>query len=160
MDGNNGRRIFVRLEGKSKILLKQGADFQVLDANATDGSGAFQLPSPDPDNDGVTEYSVFARALGKPGGGASLTTAAVDPVTGDVYYSVESAVFLREKGGSKFTNVSRSLLYVHVDLDGDGVLERLPLFDERLQDYFWDYDNSGLKLVQLRFYPVSTDTNQ
>ncbi|MCA8922684.1 MAG: hypothetical protein KDD82_12800 [Planctomycetes bacterium] len=160
MDDNNGRRIFVRLEGKSRILLSQGPDFQVLDANATDGSGAFQLPNPDPDNDGVTEYSVFARALGKPGGGASLTPAAVDPVTGDVYYSVETAVFVREKGGSKFTNVSRELLYVQVDLDGDGVLERLPLFDERLQDYFWDYDNGGLKLVQLRFYPVATDTNQ
>ena len=46
------------------------------------------------------------------------------------------------------------------DIDGDGTIDRLPLFDDRLQDYFWDYDNKGLKLVQLRFYPVSTDTNQ
>jgi len=160
LDDNNGRRIFVRLEGKSRILLQQGDTFQVLDANATDGSGAFQLPSPDPDGDGVTEYSVFARALGKPGGSSSLTPAAVDPATGDVYYSVESAVFVREKGGKKFTNVSRELLYVYADIDDDGTIDRLPLFDERLQDYFWEYDNNGLKLVQLRFYPVSTDTNQ
>lgn len=159
MDSNQGHRIFVRLAGKTKILLKEGSSFQVLDANATDGSGAFQLPNPDPDNDGVTEYSVFARALGKPGGKASMTTAAVDPVTGDVYYSVETAVFIRNKGGSKFQNVSRELLYVFADIDADGVLDRVPLFDSRLQDYFWEYDNSGLKVVQLRFYPVSTNTN-
>src|ERR1051326_8757367 len=67
MTGDNGHRIFVSLTGKTNILLSQG-DFQVLDANGTDGSASFQLPNPDPDNDGVTVYSVFARALGKPGG--------------------------------------------------------------------------------------------
>lgn len=159
MTGDQGRRIFVPLSGSTRILLSEGTDFQVLDGNATDGTGAFQLPNPDPDNDGVTEYSVFARALGRPGGGSTLTTAAVDPVTGDVYYSVESAVFVREKGGSRFVNVSRELLYVYADIDGDGVIDRMPLFDDRLQDYFWQYDNNGLKLVQLRFYPVSTSTN-
>ena len=62
----------------------------------------------------------------------------------------------RTKGKSKFENVSKELLYIYVDLDDDGNLERYPLFDEALQDYFWDYDNSGLKLVQLRFYEVPT----
>lgn len=155
MTGNLGHRIFVPLNGKTKLLLSEG-DFQVLDANATDGSGSFQLPNPDPDNDGTTEYSVFARALGKPGGSSTLTTAATDPVTGAVYYSVESAVFSRSAGRSKFTNVSSALLYVYADLDGDGVVERYPLFDDRLQDYFWEYDNTGLRLVQLRFYTVTT----
>lgn len=152
----SGSRIFVPLGGKTRINLVEGTDFQVLDANATDGSGSFQLPNPDPDNDGITEYSVFARALGKPGGSAKLTTAAVDPLTGETYYSTESVVFVRGTGGSKFTNVSSALLYVYVDLDGDGTLERLPLFDDRLQGYFWEYDNAGLRLVQLRFYEVST----
>jgi hypothetical protein len=46
-----------------------------------------------------------------------------------------------------------------VDLDGDGSAERYPLFAEELQDYFWSYDNSGLRLIQLRFYEVSTDVN-
>jgi hypothetical protein len=160
MTDNVGHRIFVPLVGKTRILLSQGDTFQVLDSNATDGSGSFQLPSPDPDGDGITEYSVFARALGKPGGGSKLTTAAIDPDTGDVYYSVESAVFVRERGGSKFVNVSSELLYVVADIDADGDLDRVPLFDERLQGYFWEYDNAGLKLVQLRFYPVSTNTNQ
>ena len=32
----------------------------------------------------------------------------------------------------------------------------MPLFDDRLQGYFWDYNNKGLKLVQLRFYECET----
>jgi len=161
MDDNNGHRIFVRLEGNTKIMLSEGP-FDVLDANGTDGTAAFQLPNPDPDNDGVTAYSVFARALGKPGGSSELTTCATDVATGDEYCSVYSAVFIRSKGNpGKPTarNVSRELLYVYVDLDGDGSLDRYPLFSEELQDYFWSYDNNGLKLLQLRFYELPTDVN-
>jgi hypothetical protein len=43
-------------------------------------------------------------------------------------------------------------LFIEADLDGDGNLEKYPLFDEALEGYFWDYDNNGLKLVQMRFY--------
>lgn len=158
MAGDNGHRIFVPLVGNCKINLSPG-DFQVLDANCTDGPSAFQLPNPDPDNNGVTEYSVYARALGKPGGSSTTTTCATDPTTLEVWCSVSSMVLVREKGKSSFTNVSNVLLYVYVDLNGDGTIERYPLFDDRLQDYYWNYDNNGLKLVQLRFYQVSTNVN-
>lgn len=158
MTGNNGHRIFMPLEGKSKILLGEG-DFKVIDANGTDGSAKFQLPNPDPENDGYTVYSVFARALGKPGGKSTTTTCAIDPVTLEEWCSTESLVMVRSKGKSTFSNVSRELLYMYVDLDGDGTIERLPLFDDRLQDYYWSYDNQGLKLLQLRFYPISTNVN-
>jgi hypothetical protein len=30
----------------------------------------------------------------------------------------------------------------------------ISLFDLMLQDYFWQYDNKGLRLLQLRFYPL------
>ncbi len=63
MTGDNGGRIFVPLYGIADIWLKPGDTFAVLDANGTDKDGAaFQLPNPDPNNDGVTEYSVWARA--------------------------------------------------------------------------------------------------
>jgi len=157
MDNNNGSRIFVPLEGKAKINLIEG-DFGVIDANGTDSDGAtFSLPGPDPDGDGVTEYSVYARALGTPGGSSTTTTCATDPTDGDEVCSTESMVLVRTKGKSRFDNVSRELLYVYVDLDGDGRLELIPLFDDRLEDYYWDYDNKGLKLAQLRFYEVPTD---
>ena len=159
MTGDNGHRIFVPLEGKTSIWLKEGTDFQVLDANGTDADGAsFQLPNPDPDNDGITEYSVYARALGKPGGTSTTTTCAYD-LAGELWCSVYSMVLVRDKGNQKFENVSKQLLYVYVDLNGDGTAERYPLFSDAMINYFWSYDNNGLKLAQLRFYEVPTDVN-
>lgn len=158
LSGSQGRRIFVPLDGSTKILLNEG-EFAVLDANGTDGSASFQLPSPDADNDGVTQYSVYARALGTPGGSSKTTTCATDPTTGELFCSVESMVLVRSTGKSRFENVSRQLLYVYADIDGDGDLDRVPLFGDQLEDYFWQYDNTGLKLAQLRFYPIPTDVN-
>jgi hypothetical protein len=65
-------------------------------------------------------------------------------------------VLVREKAKSSFTNVSRELLYIYADIDGNGSLERYNLFNSTLTDYFWQYDNTGLKLAQLRFYQVPT----
>ena len=151
---SNGKRIFVILNGTTKILLTEG-DFDVIDYDGTDGTAAFQLPNPDPDCDGVTDYSVFARALGG-GGSATITTCATDGT--DTYCSTAAyvAVLDRSNGGkSTFTNVSRELLYVTGDF-GDGV-KRYPLFGDSLFDYYWDYENNGLRLAQLRFYEIETD---
>ena len=174
MTGAQGHVIFVKLDGGSKILLcEAGVDagcadvqgFQVVDANGTDANGAlFALPNPDPDGDGTTVYSVFARALGTPGGSSVTTTCATGPGDDDVLgtaddeevCSVIQLELVRDGGRSRFDNVSKYLLYIYADLDGDTVLERVPLFDDRLRGYFWDYDNSGLKLAQLRFYECAT----
>ncbi len=156
MTGDNGHRIFVPRFGNAKILLREG-DFGVIDANGTDGNGAsFQLPNPDPDGDGVTAYSVFARALGKPGGKSTTTTCMVDSTTSETYCSIYSMVLVRSKGGSKFENVSKGLLYVYADTNLDGIVERLPLFGDPLYQFYWDYTNDGLHLAQLRFYEVAT----
>src|SRR5436190_14136757 len=156
MTGDNGHRIFVPLWGNPKIMLTEGPDFSVLDANGTDGEASFQLPNPDPDGDGVTVYSVFARALGTPGGKSLTTTCAIDPIDGTEVCSVITLTLERHKGKSSFENVSKYLLYIYADVNGDGVLDRVALFDSALQGYFWDYDNQGLKLAQLRFYDCST----
>jgi len=154
MTGDNGHRIFVDLVGNTKIFLTVG-DFQVLDANGTDGSASFQLPNPDPTNSGTTIYSVFARALGKPGGSSVTKTCATDSL-GSTFCSLDTLLEVRSKGKSSFTNVSKELLYIYADIDGDGKIDRVPLFDSRLQGYYWNYDDNGLKLLQLRFYQVST----
>jgi hypothetical protein len=155
MDNNSGHRIFVPLEGSTRILLSEG-EYQVLDANGTDGSGAFQLPNPDPDGDGTTVYSVFARALGTPGGSSKTTTCATDPDDGSLVCSVIYLELTRSRGKSTFDNVTKYLLYIYADVDDDGDLDRVSLFDNELEDYFWQYDNNGLKLAQLRFYECST----
>lgn len=158
MTGNNGRRIFVPLFGSCQIKLGEGV-FNVLDTNCTDGTAQFTLPNPDPDNDGITTYSVWARALGKPGGNSETSTCATDPTDGLLYCSVYTMVQTRDKGKSTFSNVSKQLLYIYADIDGDGTLDRIPLFDDRLQNYYWQYDNNGLKLLQLRFYEIPTNVN-
>jgi hypothetical protein len=155
MTGSNGHRIFVPLWGSCKINLSEG-DYQVLDGNCTDGVSGFQLPDPDPDGDGVTAYSVYARALGKPGG-SSVTTTCFTDATG-TWCSTESMVLVRSTGKSTFKNVSKELLSLCLDTDGDLVCDtREFLFDRELADYFWQYDNGGLKLAQLRFYEVPTN---
>ena len=155
---SNRHVIFVPLEGKCKILLSAGDDYLVLDGNATKGPAKFQLPNPDPDNDGMTEYSVYARALGKPGGSAAMSTCAYD-TDGNEWCSWYSLLLVRDTKNDKknlFMNASKELLYVYVDLDDDGTNERYPLFSDALEGYFWDYDNNRLKLAQFRFYPVGT----
>ncbi len=159
MTGSSGHRIFVPLVGTCQIKLGLG-DFGVVDGNCTDNNGAqFTLPNPDSDNDGITTYSVWARALGKPGGSSETTTCATDVATQELYCSIYSMVQVRGTGKSSFTNVSKQLLYVYADIDGDGTVDRMPLFDDRLQDYYWQYDNNGLRLMQLRFYEVPTNVN-
>ena len=155
MTGTNGHTIFVPLNGNCRINLSLG-DYNVVDRNCTDGPAEFSLPNPDPDGDGTTAYSVYARALGKPGGSSTTTTCFDDAQTGLTYCSIYSMVLVRDKGKSTATNVTKELLYVYVDTNYDGVVERYSLFSDALDDYFWDYDNNGLKLAQLRFYEIPT----
>lgn len=152
MTGNSGHRIFVPLYGKAKILLFKG-DFQVLDANGTDGTASFQLPEPDATDDGQTDYSVYIRGLGKPGGSAQMYSCFYDQQTATEYCSSGGYIVNVTAHGGKFTNVTNQLLYVWADVDGDGDLDRIELFSDPLDTYYWYYDNDGLKIAQLRFYP-------
>ena len=188
----DGHRIFVQLNGGedavslngklanqlnkvNKIMLQPapaGESFQVLDANATDSNGAlFQLPA-----DVSATWTVWARALGKPGGKSNTTTCAttagVDGVLGtaddEIVCSLSTLSMERTKGKQTFVNVSAELLFITITVDPTantalatclGVTTitdvTLSLFNGCLQNYFWNYDNQGLKLLQLRFYPKS-----
>jgi len=168
MTGSDGHTIFIPLNGNAKIWLCDSAlcadgTYQVLDRNGTDNNGAtFALPNPDADGDGTTTYSVFARALGKPGGSAKATTCATDtqgtadPSDDEIVCSVITMDLTRKSGKSSFTNVSKYLLYIYADVDGDGILDRVPLFAYGFQSFYWDWYNTGLRLAQLRFYPCSS----
>jgi hypothetical protein len=179
--GGDGHRIFVDLgktgaAANTRINLTEG-DFGVLDANGTDGVAAFQLPNPDPDGDGTTSYTVYYRALGKPLGKATIQSCYQD-ATGtwcavDFAGGVQPITIQRSKGGvAKFQNVSKDLLFVDYcaawAAGTDGVLgtaddvcttvNQIALFSNSLLSYIWSYDNEGLKLAQLRFYEVPTET--
>ena len=169
---NNGHVIFVSLVGNTKILLCEAgvgaaclnvSGFQVLDANGTDGFASFALPNPvapgtctDPTQPCAALYSVYVRALGTPGGTARNTTCGTDPaIPTDTICSV-LVLDLTAHGQKTFQNVTKEMLFVYAILPGQTTISRVPLFDSRLQNYFWSYDNNGLKLAQFRFYPVPT----
>jgi hypothetical protein len=150
--------MFVLLNGHSTINLQKGETFDILDANATDKDGGlFQLPDPDPLNTGVTTYGVYVRTLGKPGGSANLTscvTGTVDGTTG-TFCSVDTITVKRDTGKPTVTNVSKELLTVCVDTDGDGTCDkRIFLFDDALLDFVWSVDNNGLRNAQFYFFPI------
>jgi hypothetical protein len=159
-DTSGGHRIFVSLGSKdsaatTKVLLLEGAEFNVLDYDGTDGQAKFQLPNPDPDGDGVTQYTVYMRVLGTPGGKIRMATSGTDPNFGEIASDM-TVVSVREKGQMKFANISAGLLYVYAwvfdDLTGTWVYQAVPLFSDLLQDFLWKFDNNGARLVQLRFY--------
>jgi len=207
-----GNVIFVNLYGETVIGLVQGEDYAVLDKNGTDEDGAlFQLPDPGFEPyvtelpwgfDTETDYSVYARPLGKPMTGATITTMAELSELGDLIAETEDkktvrlwdnlvdeygealliswgdfianpVTFERLKGKQTFQNVTAELLsvvyeiLVTYDSNGDGVIDeldetitfhvRIPIFNELLEGEYWKYDNDGLKLLQLRFYPFGTD---
>ena len=124
----------------------------------------------------TANYAVYARALGKPGGSAVTTTCAT--VRGELQCSLENQVFTSTTGKKVFKDVTDALTslvigYCQDDIviidgtsfcvadeadpvlgSGDVDWTRVSLFAGNTQDWFWNYDNDGLRLAQLRFYPI------
>ena len=169
MTNGNGHVIFVLLHGGdtatnltgklvsniskvNKIFLEPAPDnntFAVIDGNACDANGAlFELPNPS------AGYTIWARALATPGGSATMTTCATDPTTGEVVCSTMNVLLTRTKGKSTFSNVTSQLTTITFINPTTGLPITVSLFDSALQDYFWNYQNNGLRLAQLRFYPI------
>jgi hypothetical protein len=179
MTGTQGHTIFVPCEDATKINLIEGTDFGVLERNGTDGSASFRLPPADTGvitdqpgvkdectlnadgsytcGTGISVYSVFARALGNPRGTAVMMLCGLaDDGTTEVCSTTNQLTLDASGRPAKFENVTANLLYLY-NVTIDGVLhKRIPLFSDVLQDYFWSYDNNGLKLLQLRFYHCTT----
>jgi hypothetical protein len=105
---------------------------------------------------GISVYSVFARALGNPRGTAVMMLCGLDP-EGDEVCGLDNKLELDASGRpAKFANVTANLLYLYNVTINGAFYKRVPLFSDVLQDYFWSYDNNGLKLLQLRFYHCNT----
>jgi hypothetical protein len=166
--------IMTWLNGNSRINLCDSAvcadgGYEVLDGNATDGPALLALPTPDPDpTDDVTgcpagatcttTYSVWIRQLGTPTGSGTLTSCVDTEIT--ECKTGNTVTLTTRNGQSKFSDVSKQLLTVCLDTDDtDGTDDcdiRQYLFADSAANYYWSYDNNGLRLVQLRFYPISS----
>jgi hypothetical protein len=136
----------------------------------TCGGALFELPTPG-------NYSVYGRTLAKPGGSATQDTCATytyfDTTTNSyqtvVICSSNTLSLKRDAGKSVFYNVTQNLLYLTISttylsqysglatcLANQGYnttqAVSVPLFNSCLQNYFWYWDNNGLKHYQLFFF--------
>ncbi len=163
-DSNDGHRIFVNLyashdgtisDKRNKIYLTEQAEFGVIDADATDGRAEFGLPNP-LNEDGSRTYLIFVRELGKPGGEGRLTTCYTDQLGEDwCLFGYADVPLQRSATKSTFRDVTDQLTTLCFDSDptANVVVTCENIFSDELKDYYWNYDNNGLKNVQLRFYP-------
>ena len=159
-DKQGGNRIFVNLNAKfgtakqNKIYLTEGNDFDVIDPDATDGRAEFMLPAP---FDGESRsYLIYIRELGKPGGEGRLTTCYTEGEDDYCLFGVMDVPLERKSGKPQFKEVTKeltTLCYLEDPTDPDSVVCE-NIFTDGLKDYYWNYDNAGLRLVQLRFYPL------
>ena len=126
----------------------------LVNGKEVDGA-VFQLPCDTLTNSGVAnpcdtnqtaEYTIWDRALGQPQGSASITTCAYDGT--QLVCSLNQDVLTRSKGKSTFTDVTKLLTTIVTSTTS------YEIFSNLLEDYFWMYDNQGLRLAQLRFYLV------
>jgi hypothetical protein len=136
------------------------------DGDTTDGICSSDDPT-------FQEYEVFLRLVG-PKGGIKVTTCATDPAeegacveglcadgsacSADsdcdvIVCSSDDLVEVRTKG-KKFEDVTKDLLTLLLDTDGDNILEtRIELFNPALEDFFWNWNTNGKPHAQLFFIP-------
>jgi len=188
MTNNDGHRIFVNLDGKTKISmtgdtdpvtagLQCGDKFDVLDANGTGVGGEAKILVPcDPltaDNlDPNVCFDVYATPLGTPGGHAdvdvvcafdatcigcnidqgSCATGPIDftlaghngkPVTQDI------TKYFRASGCIDLGGVVGVCDAGDIDFNNEWIFNIA-----ELEYYYWDYDNDGNRIVQIRFCDV------
>ena len=136
---------------------------------AVDENGQEVPVGPDFDLVPTANYQVWARALGKPSGSAVSTTCAT--VQGELQCSLENMVLTRTTGKSIFTDVTNATTSLVIGYcqgtvsvvdnvsycDGNVTWTRIALFAGNTQDWFWNFDNNGLRLAQLRFYEVEEE---
>ena len=154
---SQGHTMFVKLSGKTKILMSQNQDgtFEVTDRNGTDGTASFNIGDSDT-TDARTHYLVYARALGKPNGSVTITPhASFEGQTGDPLFLLGEVTITRHKKKPKTVNIT-NLFYVTVTVTIGGVPKTYTnewVFDiAELLEYYWDYNNNNCKLLQVRFY--------
>ncbi len=166
--------------------LQCGSSFSVLDANATDDDEATLLVPCDEitagDPVGDVCFDVYATGLGTPGGSADVDVVCTfddncigcdiepGPFPGGDTCDTGSIDFSIARGGGKpvtenITNVFRASGCIDFVVDatpcGDDAADiefkNVWIFNiPALIEYFWDYDNNGLKVMQLRFCDSDT----
>lgn len=157
-----------------KITMTQGEEFAMIDGDATDGYGSFRL--------GAGKYMVYIAVKAKSpkfdGAYTDITgwVEAYDNL-GQLWYYVPVGSVTVSKNKNNWTDAS-TLFFVTPDEDPFGFVEVsgitpvgdlgiwvfdymaglgawvTDLYDFSNLAYFWQLDNYGNKLIQVRFYPM------
>jgi hypothetical protein len=155
-DNPDRHTIMVDLNGHTNIYMQQSTtsdDFAVIDGDGTDGTARFELAK--------GYYEVYAVALGKPLKTVTITpNAEFDGQTGEEVFALGHIDLTHDKKPVWHRVTGMFLVTVTVDPDGAGPLPSTTYTNEwvfdipELIDYWWDYNNGGCKLTQVRFYKV------
>ena len=153
-DNPDRHTIMVDLNGHTNIYMQQGDDFAVIDGDGTDGDCRFQL--------GEGRYEVYAVALGKPNKSVTITPEATfDGQVGDEVFYLDTITLTHSKKPQWERVTGMFLVTVSIDTNGDTIADITYhnewVFDiPELIDYWWNYENSGCKQTQVRFYKVDS----
>lgn len=150
---NDGIVTLAALKKGVRILVTDGPDLEVLDKDATDGTGKFQIPN------GC--YNIYASPGGKPGGcmdvdtiicadATTLVPEDCDPalLEGQQQYNLVGHINVdRTTGKPRWDNVTNDLLGT------GGYL----VAQNDYYDFFWQIYNDYLRILHLRIQTVTCD---
>jgi hypothetical protein len=171
MTDTSRHTIFVPLSGSTKISYVAGETFQVLDGNCTDSNGCtIEVPSAVGSD---LCYNVYSVGLGKPGGYSIVTAECLLDGTlvggGTCTEALLQGSFEvdRTNNGSNkplrhnISDVFRATGCLDLDNSGtcntgDVQFTNAWIFNiDQLLSYWWDYNNAGLRNMQVRFYQTT-----
>jgi len=168
VDGNGD--IINETPGKGvKIYFTAGSAYEITDRDATDGIARVVLDTTTngPDTDGTlvtNDFDVYIRVLGKPSQCMHID-GYVEVDTGG-WLKTGSVELKKAKGGKEASSAAVKITDIFkVDWCTDSLLvndnkecstyTEYSVFDTLFGDYFWDVQNNGTKIVQVRFYPTA-----
>lgn len=133
------------------VTAREGDAFLVDDANGFDGLTQLSLPKRGSlaEND-AAEFEVYVRWLQPPSGGQQLLCGTEEAAT---YWCRNGARVILGNGDTQ--DLTDRVRMVTMITEGSGEQSPYFVFDERLQDQVWQYDNQGIRIAHIRLYPVN-----
>jgi hypothetical protein len=150
-----------------KLVFEKTSDleFDIIDRDATDGEARILVPETT-GQDVVDGVDVFIRILGKPYACMQIDGVAYDQnqATSGVWYYSGHVTLNRKPGKSVFENINDLFDVYYCDtwewddveqewVCTDDNIEEISVFSSVFEEYFWDIQNFGARIVQVRLYP-------
>ena len=165
-DPNDPENLTYQVKGVKLVFEpSEDGEFAILDRDATDGLARILVPNTigEDSDDGV---DVFIRILGKPYACMAIDGVAydADQASSGMWYYSGHVTLNRKSGKSVFQNINDLFdvwycdtwtfnLTTEVWECTDSNIEEISVFSDVFEEYFWDIQNFGSRIVQVRLYP-------